>query len=144
MKIYLVTDGDYSDYSVKGVFTDLKRAEVFRNHYNYGSIEEYETDPIVKENKLDNYRWYYNTADWCFNSVERVSNAKELDTRLQLLYEPITNKMVLSCECEAHDPDHVRKIAIDQVRAFLAGQIIAIKYPGKQVLYLNGTIVEVK
>ena len=54
-KIYLVSDGDYSDYSVCGVFSTEEKANQFIKHFKMGEIEEYELDPIpdnvYKENK---------------------------------------------------------------------------------------------
>ena len=39
--IYVVTDGYYSDYQIKGVFDDETLAEQFRLHFGYHSVEEY-------------------------------------------------------------------------------------------------------
>jgi hypothetical protein len=53
--IYIVTDGDYSDYSIYGVFSTEKNAERFRDHCCLtGNIEEWELDlpGPATENKL--------------------------------------------------------------------------------------------
>ncbi len=44
MKIYIVTDGCYSDYDIVAVYTDREKAERYIATYS-GKIEEYETDP---------------------------------------------------------------------------------------------------
>lgn len=49
MKVYVVTSGEYSDYRINAVFTDLKKAACFaatenaeyRNNYNPLRIEEF-------------------------------------------------------------------------------------------------------
>jgi hypothetical protein len=53
--IYIVTDGDYSDYSIYGVFSTKKNAERFRDHCCLGGyIEEWGLDfpGPATENKL--------------------------------------------------------------------------------------------
>lgn len=44
MKVYVVTDGMYSDYHIEAVFTDRLQAELYcaTHHANY--IEEYDAD----------------------------------------------------------------------------------------------------
>ncbi len=48
MKVYVITKGAYSDYSIYGVALDKKRAETLRkfisDKYDEGMIEEYDTD----------------------------------------------------------------------------------------------------
>ena len=49
MKVYVVTSGEYSDYSIKAVFTDQKQAELYIStridaDSEYYFIEIYETD----------------------------------------------------------------------------------------------------
>lgn len=51
MKIYIVTDGCYSDYGIRAVFTDKALAEKYMAAYSFDEpqIEEFDTD-IVEEN----------------------------------------------------------------------------------------------
>lgn len=48
MKVYIVTQGSYSDYHIEAVFTDEKQAKYYcaTHSYDYGEceIEEYDTD----------------------------------------------------------------------------------------------------
>ena len=51
-KIYLVTSGEYSDYTVEGAFSTREKAEAYLAHfhtdpraYHVGRIEEYALDP---------------------------------------------------------------------------------------------------
>ena len=43
MKIYIVTDGCYSDYHIEAVFTDKEKAKLFAALHNCSNLEEYET-----------------------------------------------------------------------------------------------------
>ena len=48
MKIYVITEGGYSDYHIVGVTLDRKKAEEYcklaRGNYYVPNVEEYETD----------------------------------------------------------------------------------------------------
>lgn len=48
MKIYVITEGDYSDYHIVGVTLDRKKAEAYcklaRGNYYVPDVEEYKTD----------------------------------------------------------------------------------------------------
>lgn len=46
MKVYVVTDGDYSDYHIVAVYTDSALAEKYVSIYS-GRIEKYDTDPDI-------------------------------------------------------------------------------------------------
>ena len=43
MKIYIVTDGEYSDYNIEAVFADERKAKVFAATHGCDNIEEFET-----------------------------------------------------------------------------------------------------
>ena len=53
--IYVVTDGDYSDYGIKGIASTLEKAEELKKLFNaHNKIEEYELDeydPAIEESK---------------------------------------------------------------------------------------------
>lgn len=44
MKIYVVTDGEYSEYHIEAVFTDKAKAERYAEVYA-AKVEEYDSDP---------------------------------------------------------------------------------------------------
>lgn len=57
MKVYIVTQGEYSDYHIEEVFTDREKAEIFcatlnEKYYAFPEIEEYETDKVKIEGKI--------------------------------------------------------------------------------------------
>ncbi len=58
MRIYIVTSGEYSDYSIDAVFTDKLQAELYAATHNCDRIEEYESDQCVFEtNKKPRMHW---------------------------------------------------------------------------------------
>jgi hypothetical protein len=52
MKVYIVTDGDYSDYMIEKVFSNREAAEEYKKWHNiHNEVEEYEIydEPFTKE-----------------------------------------------------------------------------------------------
>ena len=74
MTIYIATDGEYSDYCIKEVFTDKTQAELYcANHNCY--LEEYEADrvkattekqPLIFWHARFNYSGLYSISDGYF------------------------------------------------------------------------------
>ena len=44
MKVYVVTDGEYSDFHIEAIFTDEKKAKLYAATHYCNDIEEWETD----------------------------------------------------------------------------------------------------
>ena len=64
MEIYVVTCGEYSDYSIYGVFTDKTKAENYVKIHGKGwcrdmMIETYEANCPEKNNKTSYYMFVY-------------------------------------------------------------------------------------
>jgi hypothetical protein len=47
--VWVIEDGDYSDYHVVGVFTSLQAAQTVRDAIGEGTIAEWPLDPAVSE-----------------------------------------------------------------------------------------------
>ena len=65
MKVYVVTSGSYSDYTIQKIFTDKAKAEEYKEWLeDSNAIEEYETEDDLVVNKyyrvLINYTKYNN------------------------------------------------------------------------------------
>ena len=60
MKVYIATEGSYSDYHIEAVFTDREQAELY-SALHCCKIEEYETDEYKIEGKKDDLKemWIY-------------------------------------------------------------------------------------
>lgn len=83
MKIYVITEGDYSDYHICAVFTDKKKAELYcaineekdfvnNNCYVFGDeymIEEFDTDDVNIEGTV-----YYGVRAVLFEGVDDQFN----------------------------------------------------------------------
>lgn len=50
-KVYIITTGSYSDYSIRGVYSTRKKAEaslvLFENNYEYPRVEEHILDAVA-------------------------------------------------------------------------------------------------
>jgi hypothetical protein len=55
MKIYIITDGWYSDYGITAVFDDKEKAEIFKQIFGSDNIEEWEVNPIIYNISEGNY-----------------------------------------------------------------------------------------
>lgn len=53
MKVYIVTDGEYSGYHIKAVFTDEKKAKQYAAIHKCDTIEEYEANSPQIEGETD-------------------------------------------------------------------------------------------
>lgn len=58
MKVYIVTEGYYSDKSIKAVFSDPEQAKAYANLDNQREIEEFELDAIHIEEPTKITVWY--------------------------------------------------------------------------------------
>lgn len=116
MKIYVVTDGDYSDYHICGVCTSHKTANklkdyVNRNEFSGARIETYETDAwedilnvggfyeVVRrdDGSLYAHREEYDIEE-CYKTRNHVKRSK-----WRTIYTFVVAK----------DEDHAKKIASD-------------------------------
>jgi hypothetical protein len=59
-KVYVLTSGEYSDYTIEAVKLDKDQAETLERIHPDWSVEEYDTDDIKI---LDKYRYYVSVAD---------------------------------------------------------------------------------
>lgn len=55
MKIYLVSDGAYSDYRIIGAFSSVEKATAARDYYASNEIEEFEVDAPIPDHPPGTY-----------------------------------------------------------------------------------------
>lgn len=91
MKGWAVSRGEYSDYSVLAVFTDIEKAKLFcvLNHSNWYPpfIEEMEIDPDI-EGDATGYsyvRYAYVTKRWGIKLENAISIVKSTDEPVRLV-----------------------------------------------------------
>lgn len=109
-KMYIVTQGEYSDYRIAGVFDSLEKAERFKECF-YGRIEEYDINP--HEEKLSNgyksYRVHMNKEGSTEKYGVGLGNGKSDDCWFGDNYE--NDEVHLVCNVWAKDKKHAIKIA---------------------------------
>ena len=116
MKAYVVTDGEYSAYTIKGVFDDKEDAESYRDYHNYDNVEEFPMNPghggrphgmlYRLDLRLRNGKWY----------IDRVGNDKG-----PLNWEYHEGGKWCECHFYAKNKTHATKIAAEKVTTLKAG-----------------------
>ena len=86
MKVYIVTDGDYSDYHIEAVFTNKEKAETYAALRCYDCVEEYDADAIEIDGELEpwiahicfytNDHWYCEDIHYSQKHDNRIWKSK--------------------------------------------------------------------
>ncbi len=82
MKVYVVTDGDYSDYHIEAVFTDKEKAEIYAALHCCNAVEEYDADAIDFDGEFEPWvahHCYYTNDHW---HCEDTHYSKKYDNRI--------------------------------------------------------------
>lgn len=114
--IYILTDGEYSDYHIIGAYSTLEIAERARFVYPGSSIEEYKLDD-VPDYPPGMTAWrviiYNENADNIYISQTSPYEVAEENIPSEKEYSLFgkTNYHVL---CWAVDKEHAKKIALDK------------------------------
>lgn len=85
MKVYIVTDGEYSDYHIEAVFTDEKTAYKYAALHKCNNVEEYDTDSVTIDGDFTPYMVYgfnYN-GKFCFEwdsywAKEKITGVRDV------------------------------------------------------------------
>jgi len=119
-KIYIVTEGDYSDYRIVGVFSSKERADAVLASYsnNSGVVEEYDLDSIKVCDKVNKY-WFY------FDLNGKLEDESIAQSSLSDICEGMKNNVFRSIkgvgvEVFESDRDKAFKIACDLRAEYLA------------------------
>ena len=120
MKVYVVTEGDYSDYHIVGVCTSKESAERIRElasrDFHEAQIEEYEAD---KFNIEPTYNYY---------EVSVYKNGSAVVNISKFIFDPheVRDYRNAKCTCAfsvdvfAQDEEHAKKIAFDLIAEYKA------------------------
>lgn len=119
---YVVTSGEYSDYSVDGVFSDKAKAYLFVNKAGDRTIEEYNIDD---EEQLREECWYeIEISIYKFSKVKGVSvhNLRLLDKYFDAVRFTLRDDVngYLSFYLKALNRDKAKAIALERFHALLA------------------------
>lgn len=110
--IYVVTDGEYSDYHIVGVFTSKEKAEIVHKLYPDSYIEEYDLD-VVPEHPPGMVAWSVrimvnDTSDITVRQnppMEAYAHMWEGNQHFPASY---------NVGCWARNEEHAKKIALDK------------------------------
>lgn len=135
-KVYLISSGSYSDYSVHAAFTTREAAEKMLPLYNRSSmddsfIEERDLDPEFPEFTRDGMRPYVCRVVLDSGEISQVYQAYLEDFRVGA--GPIADVKkaengkwerypALRVTAWARDKEHMAKIAADKRREYIANQ----------------------
>jgi hypothetical protein len=108
MKIYIVTDGSYSDYSIRGVYSTKEKAELAHKLFAAeNDVEEYKVDNF--EGVPDGMFYYEVKMDKEGNTEEaEIKNYQYADADE---WQPYGDDNVCSFSMWAKDKEHAIKIA---------------------------------
>lgn len=118
MKIYVITVGEYSDYHICAVTLDENKAEILRkafsDSWDEAMIEEYDTEE------------YEPIGIPCWEVVMtstdlKVKPLKGLVSASEVSYSKRAKKYFVYVK--AKDEDHAKKIGLDKIMKFKAGQL---------------------
>jgi hypothetical protein len=114
--IYILTQGDYSDYHIIATYSTRELAEEAQKHSPDSDIEEYELDALeIPEHPPGHFAWLVR--------IDAKTNAISWTTQLISLgvyFEPnekYYDNGVYSCfvvNCWARDKEHAEKIALNK------------------------------
>jgi len=109
-KIYIITDGEYSDYSILGATTDKEVADKFAEKWD-ARIEEFDTLRMDDFIYIQDKKIYKILMDRHGNSESGYSYRKE-DFKTEWYFWRGKNGLLkISVICWAHDNEHAVKIS---------------------------------
>ena len=112
--IYVLTEGDYSDYHIVGVYSTKELAEEAQSLYKDSQIEEYDLDNIP-EHPPGMKAWFVRINDGKLDDLcaSQVSPFYETIPR-EFEYEYPKGGTAYFVYCWAVDEEHAEKIALDK------------------------------
>lgn len=119
MKVYVITNGVYSDYHICGVALDYETAEKIRAYtstrYDESQIEEYDTD--IWTDILRNGNLYYVSSTNGVIDFVGIIREPEFNglrrNKVEKYVHPISNRTIHTVYVIAKNEDHAKKIASD-------------------------------
>jgi hypothetical protein len=121
-KLFMLTQGEYSDYSVVGVFSTKENAESFKVAYpndEYNDIEEITVDPDITYIRKGMKKWYVNMTreGGTGNSGQTTHEDVCCEFLEKWSYLRVT---VLHVVCYAKSEEHAVKIANERRAQLIA------------------------
>lgn len=124
MKVYVVTYGEYSDYTIMGVTLDKKVAKEYVKKYNAASdgysearIEVYNTDDFARMTKMPMYK--------CLGKWGEIEKTEEIEFDCKDMYkdgeigETRWDEYDFYIAVYAKDADHATKAASEIMESYM-------------------------
>ena len=125
MKIYVVTDGDYSDYHICGVAVTKEMAEKITEHimridsYSCPNIEEYDTNTWIETLNNGNMFHVVLLEDGRMNLYDETYDMEYGYENRNKVFD-FDKRGALNVWVFAKDEDHAKKIASDLFAKYMA------------------------
>lgn len=118
--IYILTEGEYSDYHIVATFSTKKLAEEAQKHCPNSDIGEYELDALeIPEHPPGHTAWYVN-INAKINAIYFVSQCDSLygfepkEKYYENAIDVPGELNTFTVYCWARDKEHAEKIALDK------------------------------
>lgn len=126
--IYVLTEGDYSDYHIVTLYSTLELAEEAQKLCPESNIEEYKLDSEIPDHPQGLFGWSV-TIDAEGNTI-RSSYQEDVISRpfepqekyYENHYSNSNTTSLFVVRCWARDKEHAEKIALDKYYQFKAQQ----------------------
>lgn len=114
MKVYLCSDGDYSDYHVTGIYSTEEKANEAKRRMNWSNgVEVFEIDSLVVPSHVCYTVTKYLESNYCAPGVMSANcTGRPVADRTVRKYSPPGTKSI-QVEVMAEDVEHAKKIAAD-------------------------------
>lgn len=132
MKVYLVTSGEYSDYSINGIFSTRTLAHAFIEEMNKEEIRVLTDDENIEEWEVDAQVSARTMTAWqcgiMLDTGEIIEGPYKYDSlcrpfRGEVLQEEVAVPMYgmrkITRVCSGISADHARKLAVEARQAWL-------------------------
>lgn len=116
--VYLVTDGEYSDYSIMAAFSDEELATDYQKNFKYDGIEEFCINPSVVP--IDEYRVIMCENGDVTNTYQITSDGQEHGFNGYYRDSPDNNVWYMNWVTLTHDKNRAIKVANEKRIQILA------------------------
>ena len=112
MKIYIVTDGYYSDYHIEAVFTDKRQAEIYCGTHQCDNIEEYEADQHQFDSDMElKLQWNARIYDGVVSEINKYYTFYNVES---IEEDIVSTVSVIITTDTSVDEDMAQKIVLDK------------------------------
>ena len=120
MKVYVVTDGEYSAYQIEGVFDNLNEAEKYAALHQYARIEEYDTEDNKIEGDVDYYYEFKFSVDVSASTIKLIRTIYTTERKNYIEDSWYVNMIWVYVCIKEHSIEKATKIAQDMVAQYKA------------------------